>query len=401
MKIPSPALTYAFNQYFKAYVLYILGEFMNFTGLDITSSISIADTPISITQILLSLLIFVISVGILNFLIYLFQRLTIKVVSKTKTNIDDKLFSSMIKPFRYFSIVLSLLIAVSLVFPSILSFELYELTKGAITLHYVFIILIIIGIVYLINRILLTIVDWYKDELSPKTKIHFDSQMVPIIKKIISVFIYGSGLLIILDLLGIQIAPLLAGLGIGGLAVALALQDTLSNFFAGMYMIADKPIEKGDYISFDNYEGYVEEISWRNTKVRSWDNNLIVLPNSKLSNTTIVNYSKPKKPVIRIMRIGVSYDSDAEKVMKVLTQTTSSLLGKTEGGDEKIEPIVKFGDFKDSSIEFKIIYGVTEYTKRFSFEDKLKLEIFKAFKKNKIEIPYPVRTVYMRDTKKR
>jgi small-conductance mechanosensitive channel len=212
-----------------------------------------------------------------------------------------------------------------------------------------------------------------------------------------SVVIYSIGIMIVLDLIGIEIGPLLAGLGIGGLAVALALQDTLSNFFAGMYMITDKPIEKGNYISFDGYEGYVEEISWRNTKIRSWDNNLIILPNSKLSQTTLVNYSKPNKTVTRILKIGVSYDSDPDKIVKVLEKTVKDTLKSTDAGDSNTVPIVKFSDFKDSAIEFKLIYGVTDYTKRFSFEDELKLNILKEFKKNNIEIPYPIQTIYLKE----
>ncbi len=360
----------------------------------------ISEIPISLLDIGLVIAIFVITTSILNIIIHIFKKVTVKISEKTKMTIDDKLFSSMIKPFRYFSIIIGLLITIFLIFPELLAFEVYELNTQPITIEGIFVILFIFGFTYLINNILLALISWYKEELALKTKSNIDNQMIPIVKKMTSILVYAVGGMIILDLLGIEIAPLLAGLGIGGLAVALALQDTLSNFFAGMYMLADKPIEKGNYISFDGFEGYVEEISWRNTKIRSWDNNLIILPNSKLSQTTLVNYTKPNKPVTRVMRIGVSYDSDPDNVIKVLETTLKNVLKKTEGGDKKVKPVVKFADFKDSSIEFKLIYGVTEYTKRFSFEDKLKLEIFKTLKKNNIEIPYPVRTVYIKEQKK-
>ena len=360
---------------------------------------TLGSEAISLFDIGLAFVVFIISAVIFNVLIYVFKRATLHITRKTKMALDDKIISAIIKPLRYFSIIVSLLLAVLFIFPSVLDIEVYSFGTSAVNIDSIFVILFVFGFTYLVNNILMALIDWYEEEIAPKTKTTVDNQIIPIIKKVTTIVVYAIGLMIVLDLLGIEIAPLLAGLGIGGLAVALALQDTLSNFFAGMYMLADKPVEKGDYISFDNFEGYVEEISWRNTKIRSWDNNLIILPNTKLSQTTITNYSKPTKPVLRVMKIGVSYDANPEKVIKILYKTTKAIMRKSKVVDPKAEPVVKFSDFKDSSIEFKIIYGVINYTKRFDFEDKLKLEILKTLKKNKIEIPYPITTVYIKEEK--
>ncbi|MCC7552255.1 mechanosensitive ion channel family protein [Candidatus Micrarchaeota archaeon] len=361
----------------------------------------IAELSVTLFDILLFLIVFGLILIILNILIQIYKKLMIHITEKTKTTFDNKLLMGTLSPLKYFSIILSLFIACSLLFPDFINFELYSLKQGGITVGHMFLILSIFGFTYLIKSIVYSAIDWYKDELCLKSRIKFDSQMIPILRKATAVVIYSIGIMIALDILGIEIGPLLAGLGIGGLAVALALQDTLSNFFAGLYMITDKPISKGDYISVDNLAGYVEEISWRNTKIKSWENNIIIIPNSTLSKSTIINYTNPHKSVIRILKISVSYDSDPDKVIKVLKKTIDSVGQKDDTFDKSMQPIVKFSEFMDSAIEFKIIYKLNDYTKRIAFEDTLKLEVFKALKKNKIEIPYPIRMVYMRDTKKR
>ena len=361
----------------------------------------ITELPVTLLDILILFTVFFASLAILNVIIQIYKRITTKLIKETKTNFDDNLIESTIKPLKYFSIIFSLFIAFNFIFPAFITFELYVLKTGAVTVGHVFMILLILGTAYLANSLILSVIDWYKDELCLKSKIKFDSQMIPILRKVTAGVIYFVGFIIALDLLGIEIGPLLAGLGIGGLAVALALQETLSNFFAGLYLITDKPISKGDYISIGDLAGYVEEISWRTTKIRSWDNNMIFMPNSSVSKSTIINYSRPNKSVIRIVKISVSYDSDPDQVMKVLKKTITDLGKKEESFDRNMEPNIRFSEFLDSAIEFKIIYKLTDYTKRVAFEDNLKLEIFKALRKNKIDIPYPIRTVYMRDTKKR
>ena len=127
-------------------------------------------------------------------------------------------------------------------------------------------------------------------------------------------------LLIVLDTAGVSITPLIASLGVGSLAVALALQSPLANFFAGIQILADKPIEVGHYIKLDSgEEGYVTKVGWRSTTIRALRNNLIVIPNAKLMDTVITNYYMPAKELSILMQVGVHYDSDLEQVERVLT----------------------------------------------------------------------------------
>jgi len=127
------------------------------------------------------------------------------------------------------------------------------------------------------------------------------------------------GLLIILSVLGISITPLITALGVGGLAVALALQDTLSNLFAGIHILMEKSVRVGDFIKLETgQEGYVEDITWRTTRVRMLPNNTVIIPNSKLSQSIVINYYLPEKRMSLLIPIGVSYSSDPEKVEKIL-----------------------------------------------------------------------------------
>ncbi|OPX40474.1 MAG: mechanosensitive ion channel protein MscS, partial [Desulfobacteraceae bacterium 4484_190.3] len=142
--------------------------------------------------------------------------------------------------------------------------------------------------------------------------------LTSISSNLVNVLILATGILIILQSLGISITPMLTAFGVGGLAVALALQDTLSNLFSGLHIIISKQVAPGDYVKLDTGEaGYVTDIAWRNTTIRAISNNMIVVPNSKLASAIITNYCQPEKEMSVLIQVGVSYDSDLEKVEKV------------------------------------------------------------------------------------
>jgi len=144
------------------------------------------------------------------------------------------------------------------------------------------------------------------------------------------------GLLIAMDSLKISITPLLTTLGIGGLAVALAFKDTLANFFAGLYILADRPIRLGDYIKLEGGpEGYVESIGWRSTRMRTLFNNIVVIPNSKVSESIITNYFLPERRVSLVLNIGVSYDSGSRKVEASRRRSDP---GRYRGGGSSVGP---------------------------------------------------------------
>ena len=213
--------------------------------------------------------------------------------------------------------------------------------------------------------------------------------------------IIGIGLLIILSVLGISITPLITAFGVGGLAVALALQDTLSNLFSGIHILMEKTIRVGDFIRLETgQEGYVEDITWRTTRVRMLPNNMVVIPNSKLAQSIVTNYYLPEKKMSLLISIGVSYAEDPEKVEAVLVDEAKKAVGQVPGLLGDPEPFVRFiPGFGDSSLDFTLICQVQEFVDQYLAQHELRKRILKRFRKEGIGIPFPHRTVYLREDK--
>lgn len=165
------------------------------------------------------------------------------------------------------------------------------------------------------------------------------------------------GFLIILSVLGISITPLITALGVGGLAVALALQDTLANLFAGIHILVEKSIRVGDFVKLETgQEGYVEDITWRTTRIRMLPNNMVIIPNSKMAQSIVTNYYLPEKRMSLLIPVGVSYSSDPEKVEKILVEEAKKAVGEVPGLLGEPEPFVRFiPGFGDSSLDFTLI----------------------------------------------
>ena len=209
------------------------------------------------------------------------------------------------------------------------------------------------------------------------------------------------GFLIILSVLGISIAPLLTALGVGGLAVALALQDTLANLFAGIHILMEKSIRVGDFVKLETgQEGYIDDITWRTTRVRMLPNNIVVVPNNKLAQSVVTNYYLPEKQMSLLISIGVSYSSDPEQVERILVEEAKKGALDIPGLLAEPEPFVRFiPGFGESSLDFTLICQVKEFVDQYLAQHELRKRIFKRFKEEGIEIPFPHRTVYLREEK--
>lgn len=248
--------------------------------------------------------------------------------------------------------------------------------------------------IFSITAVVANIAVGFVDLLSTRIK-----EAIPkttILTNITRVFILLIGILIILHSLGISIAPILAGLGIGGLAVALALQDTLSNLFAGLQIIISRQVKPGDYVKLATGEdGYVEDITWRNTTIRELSNNLIIIPNAKLAQAIVKNYHLPEKGMAVLMQVGVSYDSDLEKVEKIVTEVARETLREVPGGIKDFEPFIRYHTFGESGINFTVILQVEEFASQFLVKHEFIKRLHRRFKQENIKIPYPIRTVYL------
>lgn len=205
------------------------------------------------------------------------------------------------------------------------------------------------------------------------------------------------GFLVILSVLGVSIAPLLTALGVGGLAVALALQDTLANLFAGIHILMEKSIRVGDFIKLETgQEGYIDDITWRTTRVRMLPNNMVVIPNSKLAQSVVTNYYLPEKRMSLLIAIGVGYSSDPDTVERILVEEAKKGAADIPGLLAEPEPFVRFiPGFGDSSLDFTLICQVKEFTDQYLAQHELRKRIFNRFRKEGVEIPFPQRTVHL------
>ena len=210
--------------------------------------------------------------------------------------------------------------------------------------------------------------------------------------------IYAVGILIVLSLLGISITPLITALGVGGLAVALAMQDTLANLFAGIHILMEKSIRVGDFIKLESgQDGYVDDITWRTTRVRMLPNNIVVIPNSKLAQSVVTNYYLPEKRMSLLISIGVGYGSDPEEIERILVEEARKAVGAVPGLLGDPPPFVRFiPGFGESSLDFTLICQVAEFTDQYLAQHELRKRIFRRFRDEGIEIPFPQRTVHLR-----
>ncbi|WP_330462044.1 mechanosensitive ion channel family protein [Streptomyces sp. NBC_00820] len=208
------------------------------------------------------------------------------------------------------------------------------------------------------------------------------------------VLVLAIGFLVMLQTLGISIAPLLTALGVGGLAVALALQDTLANLFAGVHILASKTVQPGDYIRLSSgEEGYVVDINWRQTTVRQLSNNLVVIPNGQLAKTNMTNFTRPEQQLTVLVQVGVGYDSDLDRVERVTAEVVTEVMTEITGAVPEHEPAIRFHTFGDSRIGFTVILGVGEFSDQFRIKHEFVKRLHRRYREEGISIPAPTRTV--------
>jgi small-conductance mechanosensitive channel len=185
-------------------------------------------------------------------------------------------------------------------------------------------------------------------------------------------------------------------LGVGGLAVAPALQDTLSNLFAGFYITVSRQIRIGDYVKLESgEEGYVTDVAWRATKIRMLPNNVVLVPNAKPASAIITNYSLPDKELAVLVQVGVDYASDLEHVERVMVEVARAVMQTVPGGVPTFEPFIRSHTFGDSSINFTVILRAKEFVDQYLLTHEFVKRLHTRYERAGITIPFPIRTVHL------
>ena len=206
----------------------------------------------------------------------------------------------------------------------------------------------------------------------------------------LAVLVVGG--LVLLSSLGIAITPILTALGVGGLAVALALQDTLSNLFAGIHLLADKPIRVGDYVrlSVENVEGHVVDVGWRSTRIRMLQNNVVVVPNKRVAESVITNFDLDEARMAVSIRVGVGYDVDPDHVERVLVDEATRAVGQVPGLLADPPPAARLiPGFGDYSLDFTLACQARSFVDQFTVQHELRKRILKRLRAEGIAMPSP------------
>ncbi|HIK30977.1 MAG TPA: mechanosensitive ion channel family protein [Oscillatoriales cyanobacterium M59_W2019_021] len=222
------------------------------------------------------------------------------------------------------------------------------------------------------------------------------SPLTSLFENLTKLVIFSLGILIIIQSLGISITPLLTALGIGGVSIGLALQNTLSNLFSGLNIILSKKVRPGDYIQLEpDEEGYVTDVAWRYTVIRDIPGNLIVIPNSKIVSSTLKNYTLPERSMLLPLEVGVSYESDLERVEAVTLEVAREVMAEVPGGVPDYDPLIRYRDFGYFSINFIIYLKIKEFYDHLIVRHEFIKRLHRRYRLENIELPFPIRSGYV------
>ncbi|MBI4202604.1 MAG: mechanosensitive ion channel family protein [Chloroflexi bacterium] len=330
-------------------------------------------------------------VAIAYAVLWVFRKVLARVKSAAISSLDDYLFKALRS-----SIVLLIMVQGGYIALTTVTF-LDEYQEG---INKTWVVAVTALVFWILRQVVMGLTNWYGKEIAPKTGTNWDERALPIFNRVAGMVIITIGVLAVLQELGLSISPLLAGLGIGGLAVALALQPTLSNFLSGTYILSDGSIRPGDFIEVHGGPlGTVQGVGWRATRILTPQNNMVLIPNSRLSDSTVINYSLPEPPMSVFVTCGVSYDSDLEKVEVVALEVAKGIVEGSPMAVKDYPPSVIFREFGDSNITFLVIMRGINRGATFTLQHELVKLLQKRFAQEGIEINYPVRKLVFADAR--
>jgi MscS family membrane protein len=312
------------------------------------------------------------------------KRVLKPLARKTKTKVDDLIVKSLSSVIFY----------AVLAFGFRWGFTHFQFDSAALT-NLVDSLLVVVIAVFLI-RIINNFAKHWKTEWADKTESTADDRLIPLLEKILEAAIIILAVFFILDIWSVNITPLLGTAGLAGIALSFAVKDSLANIFGGIQLVIDKTFKVGDKIQLESGEmGEILDVGLRSTKLRTYDNEVIYIPNGQLANARVKNFTVPDLSVRVNVNFGVEYGSDTEKVRGVVLDAVKS----TAGVLEKPEPVVQFLNMSDFSLDFVARAWVASYAEAFGMKVELTGVIYNTLRKAGIGIPFPTRTVYTKEIK--
>jgi MscS family membrane protein len=334
-------------------------------------------------EILVAVLIFAAFWLLAKFLKYLINTWVPRFTALTRTDLDDRIIRRITPPASLFVVFAGLYFAVrSLPLPE----KAQTFSSGFI---FVINIIILTNIAY---RSINEVLKWYGDRVAERTGVGIDRQILPLAEKLIVIFLVGAALIMTLKHFNYDILSLVTALGIGSLAIGMAAKDTLANMISGFTLVIDRPFRIGDRIHLTSGQwGDVADIGLRSTKIKTVDNTLLIIPNSDLCNSAVVNMAFPDVRSKGRVNVGVAYGSNVEAVKNLLV----GIAGEIPEVLREPAPEAYFVSFGDCALNMSLFFWVEDYTRVFSVTDMVNTMIITRFRERGIEIPYPIRTVML------
>jgi MscS family membrane protein len=312
---------------------------------------------------------------------WFFGRVVKTMTEKTKTKIDDIIVDMVEEP-----IVLALAI-----FGMWYGFHRLDFSEGfSQFLGKIYHVLIAINITWLIARLVDAIIEEYIVPLTKKTESSLDDQIVPVVRKGLRSVIWILGIIVALNNAGYDVGALIAGLGIGGLALAMAAKDSVANIFGGIMIFTDKPFKIGDRIKINGFDGTITEVGIRTSRMKTLEGRLVTIPNSQFTGDMVENVSvEPTRKVV--LNLGLIYDTKAEEMEKGI-ELLKAIAKENEGIND--DYLVSFNAFGDFSLGILFIYYINKDADILDTQTAINLEILKQFRANGLEMAFPTQTIY-------
>ena len=309
-----------------------------------------------------------------------------KITAKTKTNLDDLLVDKLEEPVVYAIAILGFY----------WGFQRLHFGPGVDNFFaHTFTFIFTLNITWLIVRTIDAIIVEYLSPLVSKSDSDLDDQLLPLLRKLFKIILWTLGIVIGLNNVGFDVGAVIAGLGIGGLALALAAQDTVKNIFGGIMVYVDKPFKVNDRIKIHGYDGFVEEVGIRSTRLRTLEGRLVTLPNANFSDEAVENVTlEPSRKVV--VNLGLTYETTPDKMDRAI-EILEDITNKNENLEE--DRLVCFNNWGDFSMGILFIYYIKPTSDIFKTQTAMNMAILRQFNEEGLDFAYPTQMIYKKEVK--
>lgn len=346
-------------------------------------------------RLVLVVIVIVIAFFVSKILAFTLKKIIKPFVSKTKTDLDDKILSASGSAIYRLSFLAGIFLSVEIFKDGIKSeskflpkplIEIYPFLDNLVSVTEALLFIALVIILLIVSfRYINVFLDWYSQKINASDNRNLSGSLIPLLKKVSKIILFALAVVIVLAKFDVDISAFVVSLGVGSLAIALAAQETLSNMISGFIIMTDRPFRIGDRIRYaDNQIGDVVDIGIRSTKILDFDNNIVIIPNNEIVKSRLVNITYPNSLTRVVVEVGVAYGSDIKKVKEILL----AIADQDPDCSKEISPEVFLINFGASSLDFRLVARTDDYRNAWAMQCRMRERIYEEFNKHNIEIPF-------------